>query len=149
GTATKQADGHYTLQTPTTVIALDAIDASALGTVSGTVKPANAGGTLVVAGGASGIADPNGAFTVFNVPAGSQEVRGYLSGLQLAPATANVNAGAETTGVVLDADAGALATVSGSLSFVNATAHTTSVVLVVKSTYNTALQRGEVPRGLR
>ena len=45
-------------------------------------------------------------------------------------------------------DAG-LGTVNGDLSFVNASANSTSVVLVVESTFNAALARGEVPPGLR
>lgn len=146
----KQADGHYSIKNASTDVGLDALpDASMFGTVSGTVKATKPGGTLVVAGGMSGIAAPDGTYVVFNVPAGAQEVRGYLQGLQLKPASATVAAGAEAKGVDLLADAGALATVSGSFSEVNATTGPTSVVLVVKSTFNEALARGEVPRGLR
>ncbi len=152
GTPTRSADGSFVIKNASTELGLDALDpttAAALGTVSGVVKANLPGGTLVVAGGASGIAGRDGAFTLFNVPIGSQEVRGYLQGLQLKPANATVAAGAETKGVELLADAGALATVSGDVSFVNAGSQSTSVVLVVKSTFNTALARGEVPKGLR
>jgi hypothetical protein len=146
----KQADNSYVVKNGTTTIGLDALaSATGLGTVSGTVKADLPGGTLVVAGGASGIAARDGTYVVFNVPAGPQEVRGYLAGLQLKPANATVTAGAEAKGIDLLADAGALATVSGDISIVNASAKGTSIVLVVKSTFNTALARGEVPRGLR
>lgn len=149
-TPAKQGDGSYVVKNASTDIALDALaDATGLGTVSGVVKAERAAGTLVVAGGASGIAAPDGTFVIFNVPAGSQEVRGHQAGLQLKPATAEVTAGAETKGVELVSDAGALATVTGDVAFVNASSQTSSVVLVVKSTFNPTLARGEVPRGLR
>lgn len=146
----KNPDGSYVVKNTSTDIGLDALEnAATLGSVSGVVKGTNPAGTLVVAGGASGIADRAGVFTVFNVPAGSQEVKGYLQGLQLKPATATITAGAETKGVELLADPGALATVSGDVSFVNAGSQNTSIVLVVESTFNKNLQRGEVPKGLR
>jgi hypothetical protein len=44
------------------------------GSVSGRVLAERAAGTLVVAGGTSGIADRNGDYTVFNVPAGNVAV---------------------------------------------------------------------------
>ena len=106
-------------------------------------------GTLVVAGNATALAARDGAFTLFNVASGSAEIRGYKAGLQLTPATAAVRAGATTDGVELVASSAALASVSGDVSFVNASANVTSVVLVVKSTFNSALARGEVPVGLR
>lgn len=149
GVPVKGADGAFVVKNASTDVGLDAIDAAGRGTVSGVVKANLPGGTLVVAGGASGIAGRDGAFTLYNVPAGSQEVRGYLQGLQLKPATASVTAGAETKGVELLSDAGALATVSGDISFVNASSQVTSVVLVVKSTFNPTIARGEVPKGLR
>lgn len=39
--------------------------------------------------------------------------------------------------------------VSGDISFVDAGSQNTSVVLVVKSTFNPTIARGEVPKGLR
>jgi len=149
GAPVKGTDGTFVVKNTSTDIGLDAVDSAGLGTVSGVVKATLPGGTLVVAGDASGIAGRDGAFTLFNVKPGAQEVRGYMQGLQLKPATANVTAGAETKGVELVADAGALATVTGDVSFVNASASTTSIVLVVKSTFNTTIGRGEVPKGLR
>jgi len=154
-TVAKQGDGSFLVKNPSTDVALDKLPMGGLGTISGTVKATNPGGTLVVAGNAgatnapTGIAARDGTYTVFNVPAGSQEVRGYLQGLQIKPATAMVAAGAETKGVDLLADTTALGTVSGTIQFVNAGSSNTSVILVVDETFNPALLRGEVPKGLR
>jgi len=143
-------DKGYRVQNDSTLVALDALpDATGLGSVSGKVLADGAAGTLVVAGGASAIADRDGSYVVFNVPVGEQEVRGYAAGLSLDPATANVKDGGEAKGVDLAASKDRLGSVSGDVSFVNASAQTTSVVLVVESTFNEALARGEVPRGLR
>lgn len=145
-------DMPFTLATPTTTIALVPNGKMGLGKISGTVKAKSApvGGTLVVAGGATGVADRAGAFTVFNVEAGMKEVRGYISGVNLKPVTVNVAAGMETTMVLLDEATAATAAVNGSVNIVNAPGGSvTSVVLVVEETFNTNLERGDVPRGLR
>jgi hypothetical protein len=156
-------DMPYTLTTPTTTIALVAIaNASGLGRISGTVsaidpKKTLVGGTLVVAGAAAmgqsaptGVADRKGGYVVFNVPAGMQEVRGYLSGSNFKSVTANVAAGAETAMINLVEAGAATATVSGSLSVVNGGGGSaTSVVLIVDDTFNVNLARGDVPKGLR
>jgi hypothetical protein len=145
----KDKDGYH-IENDSTTIALDALtDTTGLGSVSGQVLAETAAGTLVVAGTASGIADHDGSYVLFNVPAGAQEVRGYAAGLSLGPAEASVKAGAETTGVDLAVSDAPLGSVAGDVSFVNASAQTTSVVLVVESTFNVSLARGEVPKGLR
>ena len=147
---TKNAAGAYAVANASADVELDALaETRALGTIRGTITAPDAVGSLVVAGGATALAERDGTFVVFNVPAGSQEVRGYRAGLSLKPATATVTAGADTTGVVLAIDSAPLATVSGDVSFVNASASSTSVVLVVKSTFNATIARGEVPAGLR
>lgn len=149
-TPTDAADDGYVIENATTDVALDPLpDNNDNGSISGTVTPDGAAGTLVVADGRSGIAAPDGTYEVFNVSAGSHEVRGYKQGLQLTPVNADVTADEETSDVNLDAADGALATVSGSVNFVNAGSQITTVVLVVKSTYDTALTRGETPFGLR
>jgi hypothetical protein len=149
----KNADGSYSVKNVTTDIGLDALpNPMGLGSISGIVKAPTPAGTLVVAGTAeapSGIADRDGTFTIFNVPAGSQPVAGYLQGLQLKPTTANVPAGGNVAGVELLSDPGALATVTGDVSFVNAGSSASTIVLVVDATYQKNLQRGEVPKGLR
>ncbi|MCB9606599.1 MAG: hypothetical protein H6716_08415 [Polyangiaceae bacterium] len=130
------------------LIALGAADG--LGAVSGHVNADNPGGTLVVAGGETGIADSDGAYTVFNVPAGSVGVHGYASGLELTPNTADVKAGETTEGVDLEAAGEATAVVSGQIQIVNGGgASVTSVILVPEETFDETALRGEAPRGLR
>jgi hypothetical protein len=125
-----------------------------LGSIAGTVRaPAGMRGTLIVAEGTvsvSGVSDSDGTYVLFNVPPGSYSVRGYRAGLQLAPTTATVVAGARTSGVDLSPTTTPLGTVTGNVNIVNAPGGSaTSVVLVVESTFSETLQRGEVPPGLR
>ena len=132
-------------------------NASGLGSVSGKVLAKVPVGTLVVAGGAAnigggvtGIADTDGSYTVFNVPAGSVTVRGYKVGLQLGQATADVKADANTPGVDLADNGQATAVVSGKIEIVNpGMGKDTSVILVVDETFDPKAIRGEAPPGLR
>ncbi|AKT39521.1 hypothetical protein [Chondromyces crocatus] len=134
----------------TEILLLELEDVAGLGTVSGTVAARAPGGTLVTAGGATGVADFDGAFTVFNVPAGSHEVRGYAEGLRLASARVAVDAGRVTSGVVLSSLGEARAAVSGKVSIVDAPGGSeTSVILVPVETFDASAKRGEAPRGLR
>jgi hypothetical protein len=148
-TPTKNDSGYHVTNASTTVALDELADTTGLGSVSGKVIPKGSGGTLVVAGAATGVADTDGTYVLFNVPAGDYDVRGYRQGLSLESAAASVVAGEETNGVDLAASEAALGSVNGTLSFVNAGAKTTSVVLVVDSTFSDALARGEVPQGLR
>lgn len=134
-----------------TDIALIPIEGTALGWVSGKIEAPTPGGTLVVAGGSTGVADRDGTYTVFNVPAGSVQVSAYATGLQISPETASVTAGAETKDVNLKViDGKAAATISGSVQIVNAPGgSTTSVVLAVEETFQASVARGEAPPGLR
>ncbi len=146
---TKTSTG-YRVENASTTIGLDELaGGAALGSISGKVLAKGAAGTLVVASNATGVADADGSYVIFNVPVGDLEVRGYAVGLSLEPAPASVAANAETTGVDLTANDAALGSVNGDVSFVNASANSTSVVLVVASTFNDTLKRGEVPPGLR
>jgi hypothetical protein len=149
---TKGSDGTYVVHNAGTDLSVDPLaNAATLGTIRGIVQ-GNATGALVVAGGASGLAGRDGSFTIFNVPAGSQSVRGYLQGANFTPTTADVEAGKEVTGVVLASAGAATANVTGDVQIVNpstGSASSTSVVLVVKSTFITSIARGEVPKGLR
>ena len=125
-------------------------ETSDLGQISGSVNAELPGGALALAGGATGIADSDGSFTIFNVPAGEQTVSGYKQGLNLAAATATVAAGEETPNVVLTEIGAATARVSGSVQIVNGGgASTTSVILVLEDTFDETLARGETPPGLR
>jgi hypothetical protein len=109
----------------------------------------NPGGTLVVAGGSTAIADVRGGFTVFNVPAGSQTVTGYLTGVNLESKTVDVAATKTTEGVELTKVGDAIASVSGSVTFVNPGSGVTSVILAVKDTFDPDSAKGESPPGLK
>lgn len=122
-----------------------------LGSIAGAVLADNPGGTLVVAGTVTGIADFGGSYAIFNVPAGSDiDVRGYSAGLQLAPAKATVTAGEETAGIDLVSTGAATADVTGKVQIVNGNgASVTSVILAVEDTFNETAARGEAPKGLK
>jgi hypothetical protein len=138
------------VQTPTTDIGLIPLeDTAGLGTISGKVVADAPGGTLVVAGGSTAIADRTGAFTVFNVPAGPVEVRGYLRSVNLEPKSVELAAGQRVEGVQLASLGETTAVVSGSIQFVNPGSGVTSVILVVKETFLEAVARGEAPPGLK
>jgi hypothetical protein len=119
-------------------------------TISGKVLAEQPGGTLVVAGGVTGVADTSGEYTIFNVSPGDVTVNGYLPGVNLSPRDVTVAADDEATGVDLDVVSNATATVSGTVQIVNAPGGAmTSVILVVESTFVEATARGEAPPGLR
>ncbi|MGK4005865.1 carboxypeptidase-like regulatory domain-containing protein [Sorangium sp. So ce1036] len=140
-----------TLASAATEIALLPLaDGDARGSISGVVHADQPGGTLLVAGGATGAADLDGSYTIFNVTPGEVTVRGYAAGLALDTASATVSADKETQGVDLHAIGEATAVVSGKVEIVNAPGGSaTSVILVVGDTFDEATARGEAPRGLR
>jgi hypothetical protein len=149
---TRNASGDpLVLQSAATDIGLVALESSAgLGIVSGKVIADRPWGTLVVAGGITGLADRDGEYVVFNVPVGAASVRGYKVGLQLTEATANVVAGEETTGVDLEQTGQATTVVSGSINYVDAGGlSNTTVILAVEETFEPNVARGEAPPGLR
>jgi hypothetical protein len=125
-----------------------------LGSISGRVLSARPGGTLVVAGGTAGgktgIADVDGDYTIFNVPAGTWDVRGYAPGVNLEMETVAVTARSRVADVDLAVVSEASASVSGSVQIVNAPGGSlTSVILVVEDTFDELGMRGEAPPGLR
>lgn len=133
-----------------TEIGLIALPAAQRGIIAGSVVAPVVSGVLVAGGGATTVSDRDGSFVLFNVNPGAVTVRGYASGVQLSPASVNVGAGARLDGVVLSASSDPLATVSGKISLPNASnVSSTSILLVLKETFNLTLERGEVPRGLR
>jgi hypothetical protein len=156
---TAQASGDpLVLETSATDIGLLPLDdTSGMGTITGTVLADHPRGTLVVAGGspnsgggATGIADYDGSYTVFNVPAGSVAVGGYAAGLQLDSVIAEVTAGQTTAGVDLAFLGVAAAVVTGKIEIVNpGDGDDTSVILVVDETFIEAVASGESPPGLR
>ncbi len=144
------------VQNPATEIGLLPIPgASVFGSISGTVIAPKPGGTLVVAGGRTGVADAAGAYSVFNIAAGDVNVGAYSAKLQFQPTTATVAAGQNTASVDLqsiDTATMPLVTVTGKVQIVNAPGgSTTSVVLVVEDTFlqQEWIARGETPKGLR
>ena len=110
-------------------------------------------GVLVVAKGTSGafsgISDKGGSFTIFNVPAGNYELKGYAADVQIE--TESVSVPAEPLeGVELAQLVEGTKDVSGNVQIVNAAGGSvTSVILVVEDTFDANVARGEVPRGLR
>ena len=146
------------IENPTTVVALIPLPAGERGgaTITGSITGAPAAGTLVVAEGVGtpapyGLADSSGAYTIFNVPPGSVSVHGYRSGLEIPAASVTTAAGmTHTVDLAVSATGDALATVDGSVNIVNAPGGSkTSVVLVPSAVFNTLLERGPVPYGLR
>jgi hypothetical protein len=125
-------------------------DAGALGSVSGRVLADHPGGTLVIASSATAVADRDGQYTVFNVPAGSVTVQAYAAASNFSAASAEVRANEDTSGVDLRTSGEATATVSGSVQLVNAGGATaTSVILAVEDSFEPNAASGESPPGLR
>ena len=146
------------IDNPTTVVALIPLPESQRGgaTITGTIAHDLSAGTLVVAEGASdpasyGLSDRSGDYTIFNVPPGAVTVRGYRSGIEITPADVATVAGMiHTVDLAVVATAEGMAAIDGSVNIVNAPGGSlTSVVLVPSSVYNTNLERGPVPYGLR
>ncbi len=125
-------------------------ESDGLGTVRGRVTSARPGGALVVVAGATGVADSDGDYAVFNVPAGAADVRGYLPGVNLESRAVDVPADGELAGVDLGKRSDATAVVSGNVQIVNAPGGSlTSVILVLEDTFSELTLRGETPPGLR
>jgi hypothetical protein len=147
-------EGPWVIENTITRIALIALpdDQQGRPSIAGeVVSDTREAGVLVVAetGGAgySAVSDVSGAFTIFNVPDGSFEVKGYAAGVQLNPENVDV-AGEDVTGVELTEAEEGTVTVTGQINPVEG-APATTVVLVVESTFDETFARGEVPSGLR
>jgi hypothetical protein len=151
--AVQQGEDQVVMSTATDV-ALIAVSGGSGITLSGNVVADEPGGVLVVAeqGGhavASGVSDVQGAFALFDVPAGMTHVAGYRSGLAVTPLDVTAVAPG-TDGLMLVGTTNGLGTVTGSVNLVNAPgASTTTVILVVESTFVETAARGEAPAGLR
>jgi hypothetical protein len=115
------------------------------------------GGVLVVAEQGAGdaaravstaVSGEDGAFVLFNVPAGATTLRGFHAGIVVEPLA--VEAGSDQGGLVLEAAAADLPTVSGKVEIVDAPGGArTSVILAVASTFDPLAASGEAPVGLR
>ncbi len=154
--ATAASDGTFVVQNSLTNICLIALEAGA-GTASihGTVAlPKDSAGALVVAesaptAGFSAIADKKGDYKIFNLSAGTYSVNAYVKGVNYNPVSVTLIA-TDDKQVDLATNSNAPATLAGSVQLVNPGAGKgTSVILVVESTFNDALARGETPPGLR
>ncbi|MCR9162345.1 MAG: hypothetical protein ACE37F_31460 [Nannocystaceae bacterium] len=148
---------RWVIENPSTDVGLLLLPSAQSGgrTVSGVVRGDSPGGTLVVAEGSAdeasryAIADADGHYTVFNVPAGPHTMVGYRGGLDVLPASVDGDADVEDADLETG-DGAATAAVRGSVNIVNAPGGSaTSVVLIPNSLYNDNLERGPVPKGLR
>jgi hypothetical protein len=148
--------GNFVIDNSLTDVCLIGLEPG-FGTASifGSVElPEDSLGALVVAEsdpdtGFSAIADREGGYRIFNLPAGTYTVKAYVQGVNHDPATATLTDGEEEE-VNLSINEDATATLDGSVQIVNPGAgDATSVILVVESTFNEAVIRGETPPGLR
>ncbi|MBN2197318.1 MAG: hypothetical protein JW751_31235 [Polyangiaceae bacterium] len=125
-------------------------DSANLGTLSGRVTGEDVGGTFIVAGGVTAVADIDGSFTVFNVPEGSVTVQAYRLAVNVTPVTVEVAAGETRDDVELVVGEATGSVVSGSINVVNpGQGDLTSVILVVEDTFNETTLTGEAPPGFR
>lgn len=149
-------DGDDEVVTAATDIALfrRADVGSGVAAVRGTVDAPEPGGVLVVAvqsgrAVSTAISADDGTFVLFDVPTSTTTVEGHRAGLNVTPAMVSVVA-PETAGVVLSTSTTGLSVVSGSVQIVNAPgSSSTSVILVLESTFVEATARGQSPPGLR
>jgi hypothetical protein len=99
--------------------------------------------------GRSAIADRDGDYRVFNLPPGSYTVSAYAAGHSYQRATVDLAAGQDLD-VGLALDDLPTSAFSGQVQLVNPQAgQATSVILVVESTFDPTLLRGDSPAGLR
>lgn len=149
------SNGAYVIESSLTQVGLVRLAGSGTASLSGRVQVApSQNGVLVVAetsaaagSGFSAIADTNGDYQIFNLAAGTYSVRAYSLGSNYTPGSITLAAGQAGT-VDLSLDAIAASTVSGTVNLVSG-ATPTSVILVVASTFNPLLARGEAPPGVR
>lgn len=133
-----------------TALGLAALPAMPRGSIAGSISAPIKNGVLVAGGGSTAISDLAGNFVMFNVTPGPVTVRGYAAGEQLTPAMVTVADAMRTEGAVLSAASTPLGTVTGSIQFPDpGSCGGTSVLLILDETFNTTLERGESPRGLR
>jgi hypothetical protein len=128
---------------------------SPTGSIAGSVSvPDDGAGVLVVATdgggvGHAGIANRDGGYEIFNLGAGEYEVTAYARGRNYEAVQVSL-ADAERAIVDLSAVDVATGTVSGTVQIVNAPGGSvTSVILVVESTFDELLARGQAVPGLR
>ncbi len=148
-------DGRYEIKSSLTDVGLlKQPSGAATGIIKGHVDANSTNASVLVVAevngvGTTAIAGRDGDYAIFNVPAGTASVQAYARGYNYVAKSADLGAGA-TVAVNLDISDAAASTVSGSVSIVNGqNGNGTSVILVVESTFRTAIARGETPPGLR
>ncbi len=154
-TSATHGTGRWTVQTSLTDVGLQAIAGAPAGEIDGTVQLPASGGVLVVAecGGVAytAVSGSDGTYKIFNVPDGTCSVTAYAKGVNYTPVAVTMTAGVPSPATAdLVKSAVPTATVSGNVQFVSTTFWpTTSVLLVVASTYDAARARGIAPPGLK
>lgn len=149
-----ERDGRLVVASSATDVGLVALPSASGGRIEGRVAAADAAGALIVATAAgarvgTALADREGDFVLFDVPAGAILLEGYHADMRILPEDVTA-APPLTSGVVLEVARDQLATVEGSVQIVNAGGGaTTTVILVVESTFDETFARGEAPAGLR
>ena len=150
----EEAGDDWVIDTPQTDIGLIALEPGyPEGAIYGIVHMAEGqSSALVVAEqgstGLNALADLDGDYAIFNVPAGSWSATGYAQDVQHEVVTVDVADSAVKRD--LDAADAATAAVTGSVNIVNAPGGAeTSVILVVASTFDALTGRGAAPPGLR
>lgn len=148
-------DGRYEIESSLTDVGLlPIIGGPATGTIKGNVAENSTNASVLVVAEVNGvghtaIAGRDGDYTIFNVPAGTATIQAYARGHNYIAKTADISGGS-TAEVNLSVGDAAASVVSGTVSIVNGqNGNGTSVILVVESTFKTALARGETPPGLR
>jgi hypothetical protein len=153
-------DGNYVVQSTLTDVGLLPLPAGpATGMIHGRAAANDtSAGVLIVAEhavgpaaprGSTALADRDGDYRIFNLAPGMYTVTAYAKGHNYGSKTVDVAAGADVV-VDLAVDSTAASAVSGSVQIVNGGGGTaTSVILVVESTFDETLVRGESPAGMR
>lgn len=151
-----EMDGMLIVDTVLTDIGLIPLEPGAgTATIHGSVEiPDESRGALVVAEsdpdtGFTALADRNGDYRIFNLPAGTYDVQAYNQGVNYDAENVSL-AGGEDKEVNIALNNDDPGDVSGTVQIVNAPGGSlTSIILAVESTFNPDLERGEVPPGLR
>lgn len=161
GTTGVSSETGWNISNPATDIALILLPVDMQGlpyvegqvVVDATADVSPAGVLVVLEGGDTapmGFSDLDGYFTLFNVPEGSYQAKGYKAFLQLTPVDLEMTATQSATGIELLQNSQELGVVSGSINIVDpGDGDFTTVVLVPTSTFDEAFKKGEVPTGLR
>src|SRR5216683_4414905 len=156
--AAAQANGSspYLISGGLADIGLIALSNAAQGrpSISGTVDVSPSQMGVLVVGETSSltiaaIADLSGNFTLFNVPPGSVHLQAYSRGTNYTAVDLSIQAGVDTTGLQIHKSGAPTATLNGTVNLVAGAPGPTSVILVVESTFNASVIRGEAPPGLR